>query len=65
MTQRDNSLYYLLEAMIKRGLASTGSTWIDRAVAQKNSRLPLAVAASLVLTYDALDACILKMTANN
>ncbi|HEX7474387.1 MAG TPA: hypothetical protein VF318_00335 [Dehalococcoidales bacterium] len=36
MATRENSIYYLLDAMIRRGLASTSNTWIEKAIAQRN-----------------------------
>jgi hypothetical protein len=65
MATRDNSIYYLLEAMIRRGLASTSNTWIEKAIAQRNPHLLVGVASSVVLVYDQLDAKILKITALN
>jgi hypothetical protein len=65
MAIRDNSVYYLLEAMIRRGLASTNNTWIEKAIAQRNPHLPVGVASSVALVYDQLDAKILKITASN
>jgi hypothetical protein len=65
MTKYDNSIYYLLDAMIKRGLASTSNTWIEKAIAQRNPCLPVGVASSVRLAYDQLDAKILRITALN
>jgi hypothetical protein len=61
MIKRDNSIYYLLNAMIKRGLASTSNDWIQRATAQRNPHLTVGVASSIELVYDKLDAKILTM----
>jgi hypothetical protein len=65
MIKRDNSIYYLLNAMIKRGLASTSNHWIERAAAQRNPRLTVGVASSIELVYDKLDAKILTMINSN
>ncbi len=65
MAKKDNSIYYLLEAMIRRGLASTGNRWIEKAIAQRNPRLTVGVASSVELRYDQMDAAIFKITASN
>ena len=44
--------------MLRKGLVSTSSSWIERAVQQKSSRLTVGLAHSKVLTYDRLDRAV-------
>jgi hypothetical protein len=41
--------------MLEKGLISTGSLWIQRAIAQKNPKLAIGIAHSKLLTIDRLD----------
>ena len=54
-----------LEDMIDKGLASTSNSWIERAVKQKNNRLTVSLASSVLLTYDDWDKFILRMQTFN
>jgi hypothetical protein len=61
MVDNEGSIYYLLEEMIRKGLAATSSTWIEKAVEQRNSRLAVGIAASMVLAYDRMDRKLLTL----
>ena len=65
MQQNEYGVYYLLEEMIRKGLASSSNSWIEKAILQKNPRLSIGVASSLVLSYDKMDRELLRMTCNN
>ena len=45
-----NDIDKWLKDMVDKGLASTTSTWIQRAVQQKNDRLTVNLASSVLLT---------------
>ena len=49
-----------LNEMIDKGLASTSSSWIERAVEQKNDRMTVDLASSVLLTYDDWDKILLQ-----
>ena len=51
--------------MIDKGLASTTSSWIERAVQQKNNRMTVELASSVLLTYSDWDEIILRMQTHN
>ena len=53
------------EEMVRRGLVSTSSQWIEEAIRTKNSRLSLGVASSRVLVYDKIDRRLLPLTGCN
>ncbi len=61
MADNENYIYDLLEEMIRKGLVSTDSTWIERAVEQRNSRLSVGVASSTLLSYDRIDRKLLTL----
>lgn len=65
MINDDNSIYYLLKDMISKGLASCCSAWIEEAVHQKNPRLSIGIASSLVLIYDQIDKKLLALDKHN
>ena len=46
--------------MVDKGLAYTSSTWIERAVAQKNHNLKVQLANSRPLAYDIFDVVLLR-----
>jgi len=50
----------LLSDMIDQGLASTGSSWIECAVEQKNDRMTVNLASSVLLAYSDLDIVLLQ-----
>ena len=54
-----------LDEMIDKGLASSSSSWIERAVKQKNDRMTVGLAYSVPLIYDDWDIIILQMQALN
>jgi hypothetical protein len=60
MESFDSELMKLFEEMLKKGLISTGNLWINIAVEQKNKRLPIAIAHSMLLTFDRVDRKILS-----
>ena len=51
--------------MIDKGLASTSNSWIERAVQQKNDKMTVNLASSVLLTYDEWDKIILQMQSFN
>jgi hypothetical protein len=55
MTSHEAQFDRLFEEMLKKGLVSTSSLWIERAIAGKSNRLALGIAHSRLLTYDRLD----------
>ncbi len=55
-----NSMDQWLRDMINKDLASTTSSWIQRAVKQKNGRLTVGLASSVLLTYSDLDKVLLQ-----
>jgi len=54
-----------LSDMVDKGLASTTSSWIQLAVQQKNDRLTVNLASSVLPNYSAWDKIILKMQTFN
>lgn len=46
--------------MVDKGLASTTSSWIQRAVQQKNDRMTVNLAYSVLLIYSDWDKIILQ-----
>ena len=55
-----NNMDKWLNDMIHKGLVSTSSSWIERAVEQRNDRLTLDLASSVLLTYSDWDKIILQ-----
>ena len=55
-----NNLDRLLGDMVDKGLASTTSSWIQRAVQQKNDRMTVNLASSVLITYSDWDKIILQ-----
>jgi hypothetical protein len=55
-----DSISRWLKDMIDKGLASTTSSWIERAVEQRNERLTISVASSVLYSYSELDKLILQ-----
>jgi len=62
-----NSMNKWLQDMIDKGLASTTNTnsWIERAVEQKNDRMTVNLASSVLLTYSDWDKITLRMQTLN
>ena len=60
-----NNMDKWLNDMIDKGLASTSSSWIERAVEQKNDRMTVDLASSVLLTYSDWDEIILRMQTLN
>ena len=60
-----NDIDKWLNDMINKGLASTTSSWIERAVQQKNDRMTVDLASSVLLTYSDWDKIILQRQAFN
>jgi hypothetical protein len=65
MQQNEYSLNFLLDDMIRKGLADTSNSWIEKAIRQKNPRISIGVASSLVLVYDKLDQVLVNSTMCN
>jgi hypothetical protein len=59
MESFDRELMKIFEDMLKKGLISTGNLWINIAVEQKNKRLSVGIAHSMLLTFDRVDRKIL------
>ena len=55
-----DSIEKCLKDMIDKRLASTTSSWIERAVAQRNDKLTVDLASSVLLTYSDLDKVLLQ-----
>jgi len=60
-----NNIDIWLDEMIDKGLASTRSSWIQHAVKQRNDRLTVSLASSVLLSYDDWDGIILQIQAFN
>ena len=56
-----NNLDKLLADMIEMGLAYTSSSWIEKAIEQRNERMTISLASSALLIYDEWDKIILKI----
>ena len=55
-----NNIDEWLDDMINKGLASTTSSWIERAVEQRNDRMTVSLASSVLLIYSELDKVLLQ-----
>jgi len=55
MTDSEDRIDEIFQDMLKTGLVSTSSCWIERAAEQKNPKLTLELANSTLLNYDRLD----------
>ena len=62
MTDGEKRIDDIFERMAETGLVSTSGRWIEKATAQKNSRLTLELAYSRVLTYDVADRLLMTIT---
>jgi hypothetical protein len=60
-----NNIDKWLDDMVDKGLASTSSSWIQRAVRQKNDRMTVNLASSVLLTYSDWDKIILQLQTFN
>jgi hypothetical protein len=65
MKESRSSIQSLLDEMVRRGLASTSSHWIELAIRTRNPRLSVGVASSKVLVYDNIDRQILPLSGCN
>ena len=65
MTNSENEIDNLFSRMMKRGLVSTSSRWIETATEQKNPRLTLDLAYSVLLVYDRLDKKLVHLKGFN
>lgn len=63
--EQDNLINDLFEEMLAKGLVSSCSNWIERAIEMKNPQLPLALASSMLLTYDLLDSKLCYFSPGN
>jgi hypothetical protein len=61
----DNDVSILFREMLNRGFLSSSNTWLEKAIDQKNPRLPISIANSRLLVYDSLDAKLLTLTWKN
>jgi len=55
-----NNIDKWLSDMVEKGLASITSSWIQRAVEQRNDRLTVSLASSVLLRYSELDKVLLQ-----
>jgi hypothetical protein len=53
------------EDMVNRGLISTSSSWLRKAIEQKHNHLTIGVANSRILVYDSFDRKILTLSNSN
>jgi hypothetical protein len=60
MKKIDDSIVKLFNDMLKKGLITTGNLWIERAIDERNDRLPIGIANSRLLTYDQIDRKVLN-----
>lgn len=58
-------MYSVYEDMLKRGLISTSNYWIEKAISQHHTRLPLGIAYSRLLMFDRIDRKIFRLTSQN
>jgi hypothetical protein len=58
----ENCSFGPFEDMVNKGLVSTSSSWLVKAIEQKHTRLPIAIANSRLLFYDQYDRNILKIS---
>jgi ubiquinone/menaquinone biosynthesis C-methylase UbiE len=65
MTNNDNQMYELFNRMMSRGLVSTSNRWIEKASEQKNPRLTLDLACSILLVRDRLDEKLINISRLN
>ncbi len=65
MTNNDNQMYELFNRMMSRGLVSTSNHWIEKASEQKNPRLTLDLACSILLVCDRLDEKLINISRLN
>lgn len=65
MKKTENDIIKLYSQMLKMGLISTGSSWIETAIKQKNAKIPIAIVNSRLLNYDRLDRRVLTLGQNN
>ena len=60
-----NSIDYWLKDMINKGLASTTSSWIERAVEQRIDKMTVNLASSVILIYNDWDRIVLQLQTLN
>jgi hypothetical protein len=65
MISSQNSTEFLLAEMQSKGLASTGSGWLEKAIQQRNPALSIGVASSVLLCYDRLDRGLTLISPSN
>jgi hypothetical protein len=65
MREAERGMAELFEEMLKLRLISTGNLWVEIAIRQKNTRLPIAIANSRLLTYDRIDRTITRLNKIN
>jgi hypothetical protein len=65
MLNHENEINNLFTEMVKKGLVSTSSHWIEKATEQRNPRLTLDLAYSTPLLYDPLDKTMMNLKGYN
>jgi hypothetical protein len=58
-------VYRIFDDMLKKGLISTSGYWIEKAIQQHHTRLPLGIANSRLLMFDRIDRKIVKLSSQN
>ncbi len=65
MVDSHNDINYLFEEMVRLGLVSTGSNWVEEAIRTKHPRLSIGIAHSKLLIYDKIDRRIMRFKGGN
>jgi len=64
MTDNADGIESIFEAMVQKGLLSTGNGWLEAAIEQKNPRVTIDLAQSQILVYDLVDQFLLGRDVN-
>jgi|GEM_PF-3419229 len=62
---QNNFIHDLFDEMLAKGLVTSCNNWIEKAIEMKNPQLPLALASSMLLTYDILDSKLCYLSPGN
>jgi hypothetical protein len=65
MEEYDDTFMEAFDEMQKMGLATSGNLWIETAIEQRSSQLPITIANSRLLTYDLIDRKITSLESFN
>ena len=61
MDRNEGTFENLFDEMLKMGLVSSGNLWIEAAIEQRSTTLPITIASSRILTYDSIDRKIISL----